>query len=194
MNEIKIEYLALSDIKPYENNPRLNDDAVKYVANSIKEFGFKVPIIIDKNNVIVAGHTRLKAAEMLGLKTAPCVRANDLTEKQMKAFRLADNKVSEFSRWDLEKLGTEINDLKIENFDLSEFGFNDFEINFFGEDILPEKFDKTLEEDFPPNLDGIRDKVILSFKKEDTDKVRDFLGIEGKKLLQIYKFEDLKIE
>lgn len=194
MNEIKIEYLALSDIKPYENNPRINDDAVKYVANSIKEFGFKVPIIIDQNNVIVAGHTRLKAAEMLGLKTAPCVRANDLTENQIKALRLADNKVSEFSRWDLEKLGSEIKDLKIEDFNLSEFGFNDFEINFFGEDIFPEKFDKTLEEDFPPNLDGIRDKVILSFKKEDTDKVRDFLGIEGKKLLQIYKFEDLKIE
>lgn len=194
MNEIKIEYLALSDIKPYENNPRMNDDAVKYVANSIKEFGFKVPIIIDQNNVIVAGHTRLKAAEKLGLKTAPCVRANDLTENQIKALRLADNKVSEFSRWDLEKLGTEINNLKIQDFDLGEFGFSDFEINFFGEDIFPEKFDKTLEEDFPPNLDDVRDKVILSFKKEDTDKVRDFLGIEGKKILRSYRFEDLKIE
>ena len=84
--------------------------------------------------------------------------------------------------------------LKIEDFDLSEFGFSDFEINFFGEDILPEKFDKTLEEEFPPNLDDVRDKVILSFKKEDTDKVRDFLGIEGKKILRSYRFEDLKIE
>lgn len=194
MKEMKIEYIPLDKIKPYENNPRINDDAVKYVANSIKEFGFKVPIIIDKDNVIVAGHTRLKAAEILGLKAAPCIRANDLTNEQIKTFRLADNKVSEFSRWDLEKLGTEINDLKMQDFDLGEFGFSDFEINFFGEDILPEKFDKTLEEDFPPNLDGIRNKVVLSFKKEDTDKVKNFLGIEGKKLLQVYKFEDLKIE
>lgn len=126
MNEIKIEYLALSDIKPYENNPRLNDDAVKYVANSIKEFGFKVPIIIDQNNVVVAGHTRLKAAEMLGLKTAPCVRANDLTENQIKAFRIADNKVSEYSSWDYEKLDLELDEIDL---DMQDFGFTEYENN-----------------------------------------------------------------
>lgn len=126
MSEIKIEYIALSDIKPYENNPRMNDDAVKYVANSIKEFGFKVPIIIDQNNVIVSGHTRLKAAEMLGLKTAPCVRANDLTENQIKAFRIADNKVSEYSSWDYEKLNLELDEI---NLDMQNFGFIDYENN-----------------------------------------------------------------
>lgn len=87
----------LGEIKPYENNPRKNDDAVDAVAASIKEFGFKVPIVIDSNGVIVAGHTRYKAAKKLKLKTVPCIEANDLTDDQIKAFRLADNKVSELA-------------------------------------------------------------------------------------------------
>ena len=74
----------ISEIIPYENNPRKNDDAVEYVANSIKEFGFKVPVIIDKNNVIVAGHTRVKAAERLGIEEIPCIMADDLTDEQIK--------------------------------------------------------------------------------------------------------------
>ena len=133
MNEIKIEYLSLGEIKPYENNPRNNDEAVDYVANSIKEFGFKVPIIIDENNVIVAGHTRLKAAEKLGLDKAPCIRADDLTEKQVKAFRLADNKVGEIATWDLEKLNIELENI---NLDMSEFGF---EINIDEVELEEEK-------------------------------------------------------
>ena len=83
----------LTELIPYKNNPRKNDEAVKYVANSIKEFGFKVPIVIDKDNVIVAGHTRYKASQQLGLKEVPCIVADDLTEDQVYAFRLADNKV-----------------------------------------------------------------------------------------------------
>lgn len=124
MKEMNIEYLDLSEIKPYENNPRDNDGAVDYVANSIKEFGFKVPIIIDENNVIVAGHTRLKAAKKLGLEKAPCIRADDLSEKQIRAFRLADNKVGEIATWDLDKLNVELGDL---DFDMGEFGFGDFD-------------------------------------------------------------------
>lgn len=133
MNEMKIEYLSLGEIRPYENNPRNNDEAVDYVANSIKEFGFKVPIIIDENNVIVAGHTRLKAAEKLGLEKAPCIRADDLTEKQVKAFRLADNKVGEIATWDLEKLNIELENI---NLDMSEFGF---EINIDEVELEEEK-------------------------------------------------------
>ena len=110
---------SVDDIIPYENNPRHNDNAVEYVANSIKEFGFKVPIIIDKENVIVTGHTRLKAAEKLGLKEVPCIMAEDLSEEQIKAFRIADNKVSEYSTWDLGKLDLELADLDI---DMSQFG------------------------------------------------------------------------
>ena len=110
----------LHDLKIYENNPRNNDTAVNYVAESIREFGFKVPVIIDSNNVIIAGHTRLKAAEKLGLETVPCIIADDLTPDQVKAFRLADNKVSEFSTWDLEKLTLELNELPLE---MDVFGF-----------------------------------------------------------------------
>ena len=117
---------AIKDLKPYEKNPRNNDEAVKYVANSIKEFGFKVPIVIDKENVIVAGHTRYKASKKLGLKEVPCIIANDLSEDQIKAFRLADNKVSELAEWDFPTLAEELDDLDI---DMEQFGFNlDIEI------------------------------------------------------------------
>ncbi len=115
----------LSDLKPYEKNPRRNEEAVKYVANSIKEFGFKVPIVVDKNNVIVAGHTRFKAAKKLGLETAPCVVADDLTDDQVRAFRLADNKVAEKAEWDFDLLEEELKDLT--KLDMSAFGFEDEE-------------------------------------------------------------------
>ena len=129
---MKIVNKKIDDIKPYENNPRFNDDAVKYVANSIKEFGWQQPIVLDKDNVIVAGHTRYKAAMLLGLDEAPCVVADNLTEEQIKAYRLADNKVGEMANWDFMLLGEELTDLDI---DMSEFGFDkDEEIdleNFF---------------------------------------------------------------
>ena len=114
----------INEIIPYINNPRVNDDAVDKVAASIKEFGFKVPCVISSDNVIVTGHTRIKAAKKLGMTTVPCIVADDLTEAQIKAFRLVDNKVSEFSEWDFEKLGIEFEGL---DFELEEFGF---EINF----------------------------------------------------------------
>ena len=115
----------LDDLKPYENNPRNNDEAVEYVANSIQEFGFKVPIIIDNDNVIVTGHTRYKASKLLGLDEVPCIVADDLTEEQIKAFRIADNKVSEIAEWDKDLLAIEMDD--IIEFDMSEFGFMDDE-------------------------------------------------------------------
>ena len=117
---MKIVNKNISDIKPYENNPRINVDSVDKVANSIKEFGYRVPIIIDKNNVIVAGHTRLLAAEKLGITEIPCIVADDLTEQQINAFRLVDNKTTEFSDWDYEKLKEELYALDM---DLSEYGF-----------------------------------------------------------------------
>lgn len=114
----------LSELKPYEKNPRKNDEAVKYVANSIKEFGFKVPIVIDKDNVIVAGHTRYKASKQLKLKEVPCIVADDLTEEQIKAFRLADNKVSELAEWDFDLLNMELDGI---NLDMSDFSFIEME-------------------------------------------------------------------
>ena len=112
----------IDEVIPYEKNPRKNDDAVDYVAKSIKEFGFKVPIIIDKDNVIVTGHTRLKAAKKLKLKEVPCILADDLTEEQIKAFRLADNKVGEYAEWDFDLLEDELDDIL--NIDMEEFGFD----------------------------------------------------------------------
>lgn len=118
---MEVKNLKLQDLKPYEKNPRKNDEAVQYVAESIKQFGFKVPIIIDKNNVIVAGHTRFKAAKKLGISEVPCIVADDLTEEQIKAFRLADNKVAEKAEWDFDLLFDELDDLL--EFDMSVFGF-----------------------------------------------------------------------
>lgn len=119
----------VNELVPYENNPRHNDDAVEYVANSIEQFGFKVPIIIDKDNVIVAGHTRLKAAKKLGMEYVPCILADDLSEEQVRAFRLADNKVGELAGWDFTKRDKEL--AKILDIDMSMFSFkeDEFDIN-----------------------------------------------------------------
>ena len=114
--------IEIARLKEYENNPRKNDKAIAKVAASIREFGFKVPIVIDSNNVIVCGHTRLKAAQSLGLAVVPCIVADDLTDEQIKAFRLADNKTSEFADWDIEKLDEELAALEI---DMTLFGFKD---------------------------------------------------------------------
>lgn len=126
MNENKmiVEYLPVKELNPYENNPRNNDNAVEFVANSIKAFGFRNPIIVDRKNVIIAGHTRLKAAKSIGLETVPCIRADDLTEDQIKAFRIADNKVAEFATWDIERLNIELEEIQI---DMAEFGIDDIE-------------------------------------------------------------------
>lgn len=118
----EIIYLPLSEIKPYENNPRYNESAVDAVAQSIKEFGFKNPIIVDKHKVIIAGHTRYKASQQLGLEEVPCIIASDLTDKQAKAYRLVDNKVGELAEWDFLKLGKEITGLP--EYDFEGFGFD----------------------------------------------------------------------
>lgn len=120
---MNIKVLPIDELLPYENNPRINDAAVDKVAESINEFGFKVPIVVDKDNVIVCGHTRYKAAARLNLKEIPCIVADDLTDKQIQAFRLADNKVSEFSEWDDNLLKTELEALL--DFDMTAFGFDD---------------------------------------------------------------------
>lgn len=118
---MNIQLFSLSELKPYEKNPRNNEKAIDKVAESIKQFGFKVPIVIDKDNVIVTGHTRFYASKQLKLEKVPCIIADDLTDKQIKAYRLADNKVAEFSEWDFDLLEEELNAL--DDWDLSEFGF-----------------------------------------------------------------------
>ena len=112
---------SLHELTPYDKNARKNDKAVPLVAKSIEQFGFKVPIVIDRNNVIVCGHTRYKAAHALGIEEVPCIVADDLTDQQIKAYRLADNKVAEVSKWDKGILSLEMNE--IFDFDMSDFGF-----------------------------------------------------------------------
>lgn len=116
-----LKQMKLAELTPYSKNPRKNDSAVPKVAESIAQFGFKVPLVIDSNNVIVAGHTRFKAAQQLGLEHVPCIVADDLSPAQIKAFRLADNKVAEFAEWDFSALNEELDALT--DFDLSSFGF-----------------------------------------------------------------------
>lgn len=113
----------IKELIPYSKNPRKNDEAVEAVANSIKEFGFKVPIVIDSENNVVCGHTRLKAAKKLKMDSVPCVIADDLTEEQIKAFRLAENKVGELAEWDFDLLGEELDGIL--DIDMSDFGFMD---------------------------------------------------------------------
>lgn len=123
---MEIVEIGVNEITPYENNPRINDKAVKGVANSIREFGFRSPIILDKNHVVICGHTRLKAAKKLGLEKVPCIVANDLTDEQVKALRLADNKVAEKAEWDEDALMEELDEIL--NIDMGDFGFSMVEL------------------------------------------------------------------
>ena len=120
---MEIIELPIKALKPYKRNPRKNDKAVEYVANSIRSFGFKIPIVIDENYEIVCGHTRWKAAKVIGLESVPCIMADDLNEDQIRAFRLADNKTAEMADWDFDLLEMEFNDIDPELFDMSDFGF-----------------------------------------------------------------------
>ena len=167
MNKLEITYKNIDEIIPYENNPRKNDEAVQYVANSIKQFGFKVPIIIDKENVIVAGHTRYKAANELGLKEVPVILADDLTEDQIKAFRIADNKVGEKAGWDLDKLKLELEDIDLD-IDMTEFGFGEFELSMLTEDMDPEPYDDDLINEYSENADEYlaTKRIIITYTQE----------------------------
>lgn len=120
---MEITMRPVESLKPYDKNPRKNAGAVDAVAASIKEFGFKVPCVITRNGVIVTGHTRKLAAEKLGLKEVPCIIADDLTDNQIKAFRLADNKSGEMAMWDYTLMLEELQG--IENIDMGQFGFEE---------------------------------------------------------------------
>ena len=180
---MEVKSMSIDDIKPYENNPRDNDDAVDSVANSIKEFGWQQPIVVDKDNVIIVGHTRYKAAKKLGMDKVPVVVASSLTPEQVKAYRLADNKVGELADWDMEKLSTELDG--IEDIDMSEFGFEDL-----GEPELPDDFfvdDQDNDSDEPeqseePELDwgGANTAPITSDDQSFLDdKFEEFKQQEG---------------
>ena len=176
--KVNIVYKKVKDLIPYENNPRINDGAVDYVAKSIKEFGFKVPCVVSSDGVLITGHTRLKACNKLGIEEVPCIVADDLTPEQVKAFRLADNKTSELAEWDMGKLDIELGE--IPDIDMSAFGF-DIEIDDIEE--VPE-----VKEDEAPEVKDEYSKAKLgdiyqlgnhrlmcgdSTKAEDIDRLMD---------------------
>ena len=136
----------LTDLKPYANNPRHNAKAVPAVKESILKFGFKVPIVIDKNNIIVCGHTRFYASKEIGLETVPCIVADDLTDEQINAFRLVDNRVSEFADWNFDKLAEELSDLQ--DFDFEPFAFDDLMAGLELDYNLNQKDEETIEDDY----------------------------------------------
>ena len=152
---MKLIELSIDEIIPYENNPRKNDNAVDKVAESIKEFGFKVPIIIDKENIIIAGHTRYKAAKKLDIKKVPVIMAEDLTEEQVKAFRIMDNKSSEFATWDYESLLLEMESLKIEDYNLELTGFDFNEIEGIMDKYNPKEVEEDSDFDIEEQLEAI---------------------------------------
>lgn len=183
----------LDELKPYENNPRFNDEAVEYVANSIKQFGFKVPIVIDKNNVIVAGHTRYKASMELGLKEVPCIVADDLTPAQIKAFRIAENKTNDLASWNDDLLGQELKDV-IEDFDMTDFGFGDFEISMLTDDMEPEAYDDELIKQYSNNADDFltNKRVIITYKTdEETEFLKNLFKEDKEELGVVYKVADI---
>ena len=124
----KTELRTLDTIQPYDRNPRLNDNAVAAVAESLRQFGFRQPIVIDPAGVIICGHTRWKAAQELGLTKVPVHIATDLTDEQIRAYRIADNKTGELAEWDFEILPIEIEELQGGEMDMSDFGFGDKEL------------------------------------------------------------------
>ena len=209
---MEITYKSLTELTPYQNNPRKNDKAVDKVAASIREFGFKVPVVIDADGVIVAGHTRLRAAQKLGLDKVPCVVADDLNEEQIKAFRLADNKTAEFAEWDFDLLTEELQD--ISEIDYTEFGFDLTKIadGWFenrerndtshqeGNDEYNEFIDKfeipkTTDDCYTPDLvyDAVADWVANEYGVDRKDFVRPFYP-GGDYQAEKYKETDIVVD
>lgn len=142
---MEINMMNVEELIPYVNNPRDNDQAVDAVASSIKNFGFKVPIVIDSENEVIAGHTRLKAAKKLGMDQVPTIIADDLDENQVRAFRLADNRVGELADWDKEMLEVEL--LDIDGLDMEQFGFDELETLLEDDEIVEDEFDEEVPEE-----------------------------------------------
>lgn len=145
MNQ-QVQYQDISQIHPYENNPRNNEAAIEPVAQSIKSFGFRVPILIDQKGTIIAGHTRYEAAKRLGMDKVPCILVDDLTDAQIRAYRIADNKVSEASSWNDDVLRAEMDALKALDVDLSSTGFNDVELDGLLRDMDDSDFEEFFTE------------------------------------------------
>lgn len=180
---MKIEQWDIDRLIPYDNNPRKNDDAVEYVANSIREFGFQQPIVVDSEGVIIVGHTRLKAAQKLGLETVPVAVADDLTPNQIDAYRLADNKTNEFAEWDFEKLNEELESIDWLDVDMSEFGFFLDHDGGAGDDLYDDYSDCIGTVVYEPKETKHDPSDLYDFDKKRFEKIID--GIENDDLREM---------
>lgn len=173
---MQIVQMPIDELIPYKNNPRNNKNAIEKVAESIESFGFKVPLVIDKDNVIVAGHTRWLAAKELGYKDVPCIVADDLNDGQIKAFRLADNKVSEFSEWDEEKLEMELSELMLlVDMDMTAFGFD--EIVKEAEELMEDDEESNTESSF--NYKEQYGVIVMCSDEQEQQAIYERLVEEG---------------
>lgn len=208
---MKITECSLSDLKPYENNPRINKDSISQVIKSIKNFGFRQPIVVTKELVIVAGHTRFEAAKQLGLETVPVHIIDNLTADQIKAYRIADNKSGESSFWDFSKLDIELSSLPdslFTGFDKVSL-FEDFKrrdtINNIKQDTSTGN-PEILKSNLPKELEGVDlvpdslktivgteetlyQRVIITYRPDQKTALETLLGIEIKQI--IYNLDDI---
>lgn len=171
---MNVKYVQIQSIKPYDKNPRKNDNAVDSVAESISEFGWKKPIVVDVNGVIASGHVLYKAAKRLNMKEVPVLVADDLTDEQVKAYRLADNKTGEIAEWDFELLKAELEE--INEIDMDDFGFELEQAVSYIDSLLESDFVERNSE--PKYFD-----VTFTFEAKDRPVVEDYLKENGKKEL-----------
>lgn len=176
-----IKQIPITDVVPYDKNPRNNDGAVESTANSIKEFGWQQPIVVDKNNIVIVGHTRLKAAEKLKLETVPVLVADNLSEEQVKAYRLADNKTGELADWDMALLNEELE--SIAELDMDDFGF---ELAEDVEEVVDDDFDVEVPEEPTSKLGQIYqlgNHRLMVGDSTDTKQVEALMGGQQADLL-----------
>lgn len=183
---MNILQLPLEEVHPYENNPRKNDNAVDAVATSIRQYGFLVPLVISADHEIITGHTRYKAAGRLGLPTVPCVIADELTDEQIKAFRLVDNKVGELAQWDVDLLPLELADIAQ---DLSVFGFESISEEEFGEEFTLDSGEKKPYQQISLTLHDKQAELIMACIDyvHTHEEVRETFGNENRKGNGVYE-------
>lgn len=183
----------IEELKPYENNPRNNEKAIDYVANSIKQFGFKVPLVVEKDGTIVTGHTRYEACKKLGIEEIPCIVADDLSKKQIKAFRIADNKTNDMAEWNDDLLAIELKDV-LDDIDMTDFGFGEFELSILTEDMEPEEYDDDLIKQYTDTADDFltNKRIIITYKTpEETEFLKNLIKEDEEELNVVYKVEKI---
>ena len=183
MDKRKLEYIALDDLKAYERNTRTHsEEQIEQLKNSITEFGFTNPILIDEDNVIIAGHGRSVAARELGMKEVPCLRLTGLSEVQRKALRIADNQLALNAGWDEELLRMELEDIRLEDFNLDVIGFSLDEVEMYlGENRNGNHIQELLENDMTDKMKQCNTfAVSFNFDLKHKDEILDYIKKKGK--------------